>query len=128
MKVAVIGSRTFKDLDLLSRVLDKLPDYIPNYSKIDLIISGGATGADKLAEQYSLTNKIPAKIFLPDYIRFGRGAPLKRNIQIVELADVIVAFWNGESTGTAHAIKEGLSRDKLVVVVDPDGNVIIRDH
>jgi hypothetical protein len=66
MKVAVIGSRSFQDKKLLEMEL----------SKIDIteLISGGAKGADNLAENYAEANDIPVKIFLPDYARFGRGA------------------------------------------------------
>ena len=43
-------------------------------------------------------------MFLPEYSRYGRGAPLKRNPQIIEYADVVIAFWDGKSKGTKYVI------------------------
>jgi hypothetical protein len=127
MKIAVIGSRDFKNEELLNLVLDNLSDYILDCSAIALLVSGGAAGADLLAEQYAQRNKIQTKIFLPDYDRFGRSAPLKRNVQIVEYSEAVVAFWNGASAGTLHAIKEALKLDKKVIVVRPDGSIVKGD-
>jgi len=42
--------------------------------------------------------------FLPEYHTYGRVAPLKRNLQIIDYSDVIIAFWNGKSSGTKYVI------------------------
>lgn len=109
MKIAVIGSRTFKNWKLLESTLDR-------YS-ITQIISGGAKGADSLARRYAQEQSIELIEFLPDYSRFGRGAPLNRNIHIVESCDLVIAFWDGKSTGTAHSITQARKRGKTVVTV-----------
>jgi len=67
-------------------------------------LSGGAKGIDTLAEQYANKKKISKLIFLPDYERYGRIVPLIRNKQIVDSADIIIAFWNGTSRGTKFTI------------------------
>jgi hypothetical protein len=121
MKIAVIGSREFKDIKLLFSVLDDLKVKLPELKKIDAIVSGGAVGADKLAEEYAKTNGYQTEIYLPDYPRYGRSAPLKRNIQIIEAADVVVAFWNGKSPGTRHSINEALKRKKMVLTINYAG-------
>lgn len=56
MRVAVIGSRSFTNYKLLSDTLTKF-DTEPN-QKITAIISGGAQGADKLAEVFSKADGI----------------------------------------------------------------------
>lgn len=94
MKIAVIGSRNLN--------VENLGKYIPN--DVSEIVSGGAKGIDSNAKSYAQKNKIPLKEFLPDYRRFGRGAPLKRNLQIIEYADMVIAFWDGESHGTKYVI------------------------
>lgn len=68
MKVAIIGSRNFSDYDLLAETLDNLP--------ISLIISGGAKGADSLAECYASSHNIETLIFKADYKLYNRSAPL----------------------------------------------------
>jgi len=107
MKLAIIGSRDFNDYELLSATLD-------NYS-IDLIVSGGANGADTLAERYASLHQIETLIFKPDYKLYHHGAPLKRNLEIVDASDIVIALWDGESRGTKHAIDYALSQNKHVI-------------
>jgi hypothetical protein len=89
MKVAVIGSRTFKDYEEMKKTLSLL--------NITQIISGGATGADTLSEQYAKEKGIPTVIFVPDWKNKGKSAGFIRNSDIVKEAELIVAFWDGES-------------------------------
>lgn len=117
MKVAVIGSRSFSDKNLLYITLDNLREKVPSLESITLIISGGAKGADSLSEEYARDRNIETKIFLPEYNRYGRGAPLKRNLQIVENSDIVVAFWDSTSAGTRNAIDHAkkLKRELLII-------------
>ena len=95
MKVAVIGSR-----DL---TIDDLSKYLPKDTTE--IISGGAKGVDSDAREYALAHDIKLTEFLPDYKRYGRGAaPLKRNLQIIEYSDIVLAFWDRTSKGTKYVI------------------------
>lgn len=94
MKVAVIGSRDLHITDLAR--------YLPENTTE--IVSGGARGIDSDARAYAQQNGIRLTEFLPDYQQFGRGAPLKRNLQIIEYADVVLAFWDGQSRGTKYVI------------------------
>lgn len=109
MKVAVVGSRGFRDFELMRATLDQL--------EIDEIISGGAAGADKLAEQYAALSDIPTTIFYPDWARNGRGAGFIRNINIIDAADRVVAFWNGFSKGTEHSINYARTKNKQVDII-----------
>ncbi|CDC46970.1 putative uncharacterized protein [[Eubacterium] siraeum CAG:80] len=68
------------------------------------IVSGGARGVDTSAREYALSHGIKLTEFLPEYTRFGRSAPLKRNITIIEYADIVLAFWDGKSRGTKFVI------------------------
>jgi hypothetical protein len=43
-------------------------------------------------------------VFRPDYKRYGRGAPIVRNKQIVQESDLVLAFWDGKSRGTKSSI------------------------
>lgn len=109
-KVAVIGSRTFTNYGLLKEKLD----YFFNNIKDDeiIIISGGARGADQLAEKYAAEKGYKTQIYLPEYDKYsGKVAPLKRNETIIQNSDMVVAFTGG-SNGTAnaldHAHKKGI--------------------
>ena len=94
MRVAVIGSRGL--------TVDDLGKYLPEGTTE--IVSGGAKGIDTCAKEYALAHNIKLTEFLPEYEKFGRGAPLKRNLQIIEHSDIVLAFWDGESRGTKYVI------------------------
>ncbi|MBO5021694.1 MAG: DUF2493 domain-containing protein [Clostridia bacterium] len=94
MKVAVVGSRGITSLEL--------GEYLPQ--DVTEIVSGGARGIDTCAKNYAHLHNIKLTEFLPDYERFGRGAPLKRNIQIINYADIVLVFWDGTSRGTKFVI------------------------
>lgn len=94
MKIAVIGSRNIK--------LKNLGEYLPK--ETSEIVSGGAKGVDTTAKEYANAQNIKLTEFLPQYNLYKRGAPLKRNIQIAEYADKVLAFWDGKSRGTKFVI------------------------
>lgn len=94
MKVAVIGSRGLSVSDL-GRCLPE------NTTEI---VSGGAKGVDTSAREYALSHGIKLTEFLPEYTKYGRSAPLKRNITIIEYSDIVLAFWDGKSRGTKFVI------------------------
>ncbi len=94
MKIAVIGSRNITVADI--------GKYI---SGCEEIVSGGAVGVDSCAAEYAKTNGIKLTVFLPQYEKYGRAAPIVRNKEIVDYADKVLAFWNGSSKGTLSVIK-----------------------
>ena len=110
MKVAVVGSRNLSVRDL--------GEYLP--SETTEIISGGARGVDTSAREYANAHGIPITEILPDYKKYpGRVAPLKRNIEIIERADLVLAFWDGESHGTKFVIDNCRKLGKRVIVYKP---------
>jgi hypothetical protein len=94
MKIAVIGSRGITVVNL--------EKYLPPGT--NEIVSGGAKGVDTVAKEYAVKNGIKLTEFLPEYDKYGRGAPLKRNITIIKYADMVLAFWDGKSRGTKFVI------------------------
>ncbi|MDE7290040.1 MAG: DUF2493 domain-containing protein [Oscillospiraceae bacterium] len=96
MKTAIIGSRGL--------TIDNLEKYLPQ--ETTEIISGGAKGIDTCARNYAISHKMKLTEFLPEYEKYGKSAPLKRNITIIENADIVIAFWDGKSRGTKFVIKK----------------------
>lgn len=109
MKVAVIGSRTFQDYPLLEAILDE--------EEITTIVSGGARGADTLAEQYAKAHNILFEVHRPDWNQYGKRAGFIRNKDIISSCDKVIAFWDGESKGTAHSIDIAQYQKKPVRIV-----------
>ncbi|MBQ9964929.1 MAG: DUF2493 domain-containing protein [Clostridia bacterium] len=96
MKIAVVGSRTIQTVPL--------EKFLP--PQCTEIVSGGARGVDTVAERYAKEHGIKLTVFYPNYERYGKAAPLKRNDQIAEYADMVYAFWDGVSRGTLHTVRQ----------------------
>jgi YspA, cpYpsA-related SLOG family len=107
-KWAIVGSREFNDYNKLKQTLDKY--ILPS----DEIISGGANGADKLAERYANENDIKIEIFYPDWSLGKKAGPI-RNSQIINACDSVIAFWDGKSRGTKDSIDKATKANKKVI-------------
>ncbi|NJO91637.1 MAG: DUF2493 domain-containing protein [Chloroflexia bacterium] len=110
MTLGVIGSRKFTDEALLRHHLDMLQQ------DISAIVNRGAKGADQMAEAWAKDKGIPTIIFLHEYDKYGRGAPLKRNHLIIAESDHILAIIAGESRGTHYTIRAAEKTGKEVEI------------
>jgi hypothetical protein len=111
MKVAIVGSRSFNDYDLLKQTLDSIKD-------ISLVISGCAKGADNLGELYAKERGIPTLLFRPDWKKYGKAAGFIRNKEIISNADFVIAFYDGASKGTANSISLANKQGKKLIVIN----------
>lgn len=103
MKIAIVGSRGLNG---------DISSFIPK--EANEIISGGAIGIDKCAEEYAKDNNIKMTVIRPNYKEFGKRAPLIRNLEIIDRADLVLAFWDGKSRGTKFVIEKCRERGKTV--------------
>lgn len=112
MKVAIVGSRTINDYELIKKYI------IENYilEEISEIISGGAKGVDSLANRFANEFSIPITNIIPNW-NLGRSAGYKRNLEIIDLCDMCIAFWDGESKGTKHDIDICRNKNKKCDIV-----------
>lgn len=109
MKLAIIGSRNLTNVSIDEEV-DKL--------KPTTIVSGGAKGIDTLAEDYAIRHNLPLIVYKPEYDKYpGKKAPIMRNNQIVDEADYVLAFWDGESQGTIYTIRRAMKLGKGTKVI-----------
>lgn len=107
MKIAIIGSRNL--------TVEDFQNYLPD--NVTEIVSGGAKGIDACAKKYAIENKIKLTEFLPEYAKYSKAAPIKRNLQIIEYADEVLAFWDGISKGTKSVIENCKKKNKPVTVI-----------
>lgn len=110
MITAIVGSRNMTDYSKVKIILDK-------YEDITCIISGGANGADRLADYYAQEKKIPFEAILPDWKKYGKSAGAIRNKQIVDKSERVIAFWDGVSKGTKITIDMAKKSNKIVDVI-----------
>lgn len=113
MKIAVIGSRAFKNHEYMKIVLMARIKDIQYYEDI-LIISGGAIGVDSWAEEVAKEAEVPTIIFKPDWDKYGKRAGFLRNELIINEADIVIAFWDGQSKGTKHSIDLAIKAKKPI--------------
>ena len=112
MNIAIIGSRDFRDKELVEKILAK------ELSNINVeVITEGARGVDTWVEEFCKKDCTPCKIIRPidpanklDYIF--------RNVEIITLADKIIAFWDGKSRGTKFVIDYAKARGKGVEIIE----------
>lgn len=114
MKVIVAGSRTFEDRVLAFAKLDRILAKVGPEGCV--IVSGGARGADRIGEAYARARGMACEVMAADWSR-GRGAGYERNRRMAAAADALVAFWDGESRGTADMIRLMQAAGKPVRVV-----------
>ena len=101
----IVGSRSFIDYDKLKKSLDKL--LIGKINKNIIIVSGGAKGADALAERYAKEKGYQLYVFPAEWEK-GKFAGYERNEKMHKYISTkkdkgCVAFWDGKSKGTEHS-------------------------
>ena len=116
MKAIVCGGRDFKMMASLWAALDALHE-VRNF---DLIITGGATGADSMAHGWAMERGVPVATYPAQWGRYGRKAGPLRNEWMLKLsgADTVIAFPGGN--GTADMVRRGRAAVG-VTVVELDG-------
>jgi len=113
--LAVVGSRRWKDKALLFDVLD---DWMKVIGKPDLVVSGGADGADILGETWAKSRGIKTDIKYPEWRKEGFMAGINRNADIVSPATHMVAFFLPFSGGTMNSLKRAMGQHLHITIVD----------
>lgn len=100
MRVIIAGSRTINEESIVQDAIF--------YSHMDIteIVSGGAKGVDKIAIVLAKRHKIPLKVFIPEWKRYGKEAGPIRNQIMAQYAQGLIAVWDGQSKGTRDMINQ----------------------
>jgi len=112
MKVIIAGSRD----GFVARNTYEAIEESPFFGKITEVVSGTAKGVDQHGEMYSRTRELSLKQFPADWDTFGKSAGFRRNVEMADYADALVAVWDGQSRGTKHMIDQMELRNKPVYV------------
>lgn len=128
MKTIIAGGRDFTDWVMF---IDCMAKY---HLPITEVVSGKAKGADRMGELYA--DRIGVKVAPfpalwndlshPDAAirtdrrgrKYDAKAGLRRNIKMAEYAEVLIAFWDGKSSGTKHMIESARARGLTVNVIN----------
>ena len=109
-EIIVTGGRDYSDWNRVQEVL--------NLFEIDLIIQGGANGADYLATKYAKFYGRKWKTVAADWDLHGRAAGPIRNKEMLTAYPnaVIVAFPGG--AGTADCVRQANALKRIVLTVN----------
>ena len=86
------------------------------------IVSGGGGNVDHAAEYVGSVKHLPVHRFPADWEKYGRSAGPRRNKEMAEYADALIAIWDGKSRGTKNMIDEAKKRGLSVYVEGDNGN------
>lgn len=113
-RILVCGGRTYSDWERVKYVLDCVRP------TIEVIIQGGAKGADALAKQWAKERHLPCEEFLADWSKYGKRAGHLRNTQMLVAGkpDLVIAFPGGK--GTANMIAQAKAANVYVLEVPLD--------
>lgn len=124
MKLAVVGSRSINDRQLIFEILET----ICAQEGITEIVSGGARGVDTFAEDFAREKSLKMTIKVAQWDLHGKKAGFIRNVDIWKYADWGIAFWDGKSKGTEHSFKLAKQYNKNLMVVDTDTGEIYLEY
>lgn len=116
IRLCISGSRGFSSMHLVRDFVAALPSYVT-------VVHGGARGVDTVADAAARARGLAVDVFQADWDGLGRRAGPVRNAAMLCTCDRLVAFWDGTSPGTRHAVSAALTLGIPTVVVGPAGEV-----
>jgi len=102
-RITIGGFRDFNDNYIFKQFVDECLEKL-NIKKEIVILSGHCRGVDKMAENYAMESGYLLEIYPAEWGKYGRAAGPKRNEEMVEKSNAVIAFWNGKSKGTENLI------------------------
>lgn len=98
MKTIIAGSRTITDWTALAAAIEACP------WEITAVVSGGASGVDRLGEEFADETELPLEVYPARWDAHGSSAGRLRNELMLGKANHVLAVWDGQSYGTRHMI------------------------
>jgi len=89
-KIAFTGGIEYNDVSL---IWDKLDKVLAKHPDMALLHGGGPKGAERIAARWADCRKIPQIAFKPDWTKYAKAAPFKRNDQLLDVLPIgVIAF------------------------------------
>jgi hypothetical protein len=107
---AIVGSRHYPKLSRVADYVAALPGGVT-------VVTGSASGVDAEATRAARARDLAVIRVSASFEEAGDArAAAGRNQRLIDQADVVVAFWDGASTGTRATIERALDSGKEVHV------------
>jgi hypothetical protein len=117
-RLIVTGSRRFCCYKTVSENIERVVSKKKETHSI-VIVSGDCQGPDTLARAHALENGY--RIELMEYDpSLGRNASASRHQRMADVADGILAFWDGKSEGTDKLLSLMYKMGKAIRVMEVD--------
>lgn len=127
-KVIIAGGRDYNDWETAQ---EKIVAIL--IGKLDVLVISGCCdtgvvtftrpdgekiyGADGIGEKYADEYGHKVAYFPAEWEKFGKRAGPLRNFHMAQVADALIAFWNGCSKGTADIIAQMKGRNKPIRII-----------
>ncbi len=113
-RILVCGGRDFDNKEF---VFDRLDMLDGKFDGIDVVINGGAKGADTLAAKWAKSRGIAVVTFEAKWKTYGKSAGSIRNALMLTdgKPDVVVAFPGGK--GTINMIRQAKKKGITIIMV-----------
>ena len=103
IKIVICGCRNFHGTDVFNEFVDFCLARIQKDNNI-VILSGHCSGVDSMAEAYANAHGLKVRLYPAEWAKYGKAAGTKRNMQMANDANMVIAFWDGYSKGTKSMI------------------------
>lgn len=113
MRILVCGDRNWTNYDLIHKVLS-------NYPSTDIIVQGGARGADRMASDAALSFGMVVEEYPADWETYGKKAgPIRNQTMLNTGIDLVLAFHNYilNSRGTKDMVSRAKKANIPYVVI-----------
>lgn len=119
IKLGIVGSRNYVDYPSFKKHIDcALEIWNIPLKEIDYIVSGGARGADHLAELFAKEYNIATIVFKADWNTLGKKAGILRNTDIVNESTHMIAFPTKESIGTWDSVRKAQKKGIPLIIIE----------
>lgn len=115
-RVIIAGGRDFYNYLILK---ERCEYYLQSKMRTHnvIIVSGHASGADSLGEKFAIEHNLQCELHPADWKLHGKAAGPIRNAEMAEIANALIAFWDGKSRGTKSMIDIAKRKGLQVAIV-----------
>ncbi len=115
VRVIIAGSRSYPAFDYINGGADGVHRaVVASGLEIATVISGVARGADTAAILWAEGRGIPVERYPADWEKYGKKAGPIRNQQMADVADALIALWDGKSRGTRDMIERMANKPTII--------------
>lgn len=127
MKLLICGDRNYTGENQMKYYIENATRLIPyeSLAKIDLIIEGGAKGADALAKKIAIEKNIPVAEEKADWLHQGRAAgPIRNQLMLDKYhPDIVLVFHHNitRSLGSRDMMRKAVHAHIPTYLIEREG-------